>query len=157
MKRIFIISLQILTLLIGVGAFVFLLLEPHFEGRNVNTTLFQIYFNDPFLAYAYTGSIAFFVGLYQVFMFLGYVGQNKTYSLQSAKSVRIIKYCAFIIIGFIVPALIYLSLVMRGKDDIAGGMAMGLMIIALSSIVVFAASHIEKRLQHKLTKESGVI
>src|SRR5689334_2790172 len=50
--------------LIGLGAFGLLLWEPHLEGRNAGATLYRIYFQDPFLAYAYVAAIPFFVGLY---------------------------------------------------------------------------------------------
>src|SRR4029077_2828694 len=88
------IFLQIVIVLIGIGALALLLWEPHLEGRNAHATLFQIYFNDPFLAYAYIASIPFFVGLYQALMLLGYSGQNKVFSLNSVRALRTIKYCA---------------------------------------------------------------
>ena len=72
MKRGSTIFLQALILLFGVGVFAFLLWEPHLEGRNVNATLFEIYFKDPFLAYIYLAFVPFFVGLYQGFKILGY-------------------------------------------------------------------------------------
>lgn len=48
---------------LGISTLALMLWEPHLEGRNVNATLFEIYFRDPFLAYAYTASIVFFVAL----------------------------------------------------------------------------------------------
>ena len=86
MKRSSIILLQVVVVLIGIGALIFLLWEPHIEGRNVHATLFQIYFNDPFLMWAYTASISFFVALYQAFKLLGYIRQNKAFSLNSVKA-----------------------------------------------------------------------
>jgi hypothetical protein len=59
------IFLQAVIVLIGIGALALMLWEPHIEGRNAHATLFEIYFNDPFLAYAYLASIPFFVALYQ--------------------------------------------------------------------------------------------
>ncbi len=53
MKRGFTIFLQVVIGFLGVGVLALLLWEPHFEGRNVNATLFEIYFKDPFLAYIY--------------------------------------------------------------------------------------------------------
>src|ERR1043166_6833059 len=99
MKRGSTIFLQVVIVLIGIGALSLLLWEPHVEGRNAHATLFQIYFNDPFLAYAYTASIAFFVALYQAFKVLGYVRQNTTFSQATVKALRRIKYCAMTIIG----------------------------------------------------------
>ena len=72
--------LQVVIVLISIGSLALLLWEPHIEGRNAHATLFQIYFNDPFLAYAYTASMAFFVALYQAFKLLGYVGRGEVFS-----------------------------------------------------------------------------
>ena len=63
MKRSFTAFLQIVIVLIGIGVLALLLWEPHIEGRNAHATLFEIYFKDPFLAYAYIASITFFVAL----------------------------------------------------------------------------------------------
>ncbi|MCA9152983.1 MAG: hypothetical protein KDA92_26955, partial [Planctomycetales bacterium] len=65
MKRSSIIFLQIVIVMIGLAALVFLLWEPQVEGRNKDATQFQIYFQDPFLALVYIGSIPFFAALYQ--------------------------------------------------------------------------------------------
>ena len=146
MKKSSTIILQVVVVLIGIGALAFLLWEPHIEGRNVHATLFQIYFNDPFLAWAYTASIAFFVALYQAFKLLGYIGQNKVFSLNSVKALHTIKYCAEIIVGFVVLAEAYLFIVRPG-DDIAGGVFMGLLIIFVSGVVAIAAAVFEKTLQ----------
>lgn len=57
-------------MLIGIGALGLMLWEPHIEGRNEHVTLFEIYFKDQFLAYAYLVSVPFFVALYQAFKVL---------------------------------------------------------------------------------------
>src|SRR6266480_5875464 len=88
------IFLQAVIVLIGIGALALMLWEPHIEGRNAHATFFEIYFKDPFLAYAYLASIPFFVALYQVFKVLGYVGQNKVFSPRAVKALRTIKFCA---------------------------------------------------------------
>src|SRR3977135_2276883 len=121
--------LQVVIVLIGIGALALMLWEPHIEGRNAHATLFQIYFNDPFLAYAYIASIAFFVALYQAFKLLGYVGRSEVFSQHPVKALRTIKYCAMSLVGFLVGAEAYFFIVMRGKDDIAGGVMMGLLLI----------------------------
>ena len=71
------IFLQAVIVLIGIGALALMLWEPHIEGRNAHATFFEIYFKDPFLAYAYLASIPFFVALYQVFKVLGYIGPKQ--------------------------------------------------------------------------------
>ena len=101
MKRSSTIFLQIVIVLIGIGALALMLWEPHLEGRNAHATLFEIYFKDPFLAYAYLASIPFFIALYQAFKVLKYVRQNKTFSQATVKALRTIKYCAIAIIGFV--------------------------------------------------------
>lgn len=150
MKKITITFFQVLIVLIGIAALAFMLYEPHLEGRNINATLFEIYFKDPFLAVAYAVSIAFFVGLYQVFKLLGSLGENRILSTNSLKALRTIKYCALVILTFALIAEAYLFAVMRGKDDIAGGVAMGLF-IGLASVAVASVSAVfERRLQNAL-------
>src|SRR6266487_2071423 len=101
MKRSSTIFLQVVIVLVGIGALAILLWEPHIEGRNAHATPFEIYFKDPFLAYAYIASIPFFAALYQAFKVLGYAGQNKVFSPVAVRAVRTMKYCAMAIIGFV--------------------------------------------------------
>src|SRR5688500_10395421 len=126
------IFLQTVIVLIGIGALALMLWEPHLEGRNAHATLFEIYFKDPFLAYAYISSTAFFVALYQAFKLLGYVGQDRAISPDSVRALRTIKYCAIALVALIGAAVAYLSIAVRGKDDIAGGVAVGLALILAS-------------------------
>src|SRR5215213_5211438 len=93
--------LQAVIVLIGVGALALLLWEPHLEGRNAHATPFEIYFKDPFLAYAYVASIPFFAALYQAFKVLGYARQNRAFSQAAVSALRTIKLCAMAIIGFV--------------------------------------------------------
>lgn len=154
MKKGAVIFLRAVIVLVGIGAFAFMLLEPRFEGRNARATFFQIYFNDLFLPYAYTAFIAFFVALYQAFMLLGYIGKNKAFSSNSTRSVRAIRYCATIIIAFVVPAVIYL-VVVRPGDDIAGGIFMGFIVIFASLVTVAAMDVFERVLHSAGEKEQG--
>ncbi len=154
MKRSSTIFLQVVIVLIGIGALALMLWEPHIEGRNAHATLVEIYFKDPFLAYVYTASIAFFVALYQAFKLLGYIGQNKVFSLNSVKALRTIKYCAIFLVGFIVGAEAYFFIVQRGKDDIAGGVFMGLLIIFGSGMVAIVAKMFERILQNAVDMKS---
>lgn len=130
--------LRIVILLIGIGALALLLWEPHIEGRNAHATLFEIYFEDPFLAYAYIASIPFFMALYQAFKLLGYAGQNKVFSQASVKALRTIKFCALAIIGFVVAGE-NIFILFNNSDDRAGGVFMGIL-IAFGSIVIAAAA-----------------
>ncbi|HJQ41250.1 MAG TPA: DUF2975 domain-containing protein [Thermoanaerobaculia bacterium] len=148
------IFLQAVIVLIGIGALAFMLWEPHLEGRNAHATTFEIYFKDPFLAYAYLASIAFFTALFQAFRLLGYIGQNRVFSLNSVKALRTIKYCAIALVAMIGGAVAYLFMFVRGKDDIAGGVAMGVVMIFMSVIVATAAAVFERLLQSAVDLKS---
>ena len=147
MKRSSTIFLQIVIVAVGLGALALMLWEPHLEGRNAHASLFQIYFNDPFLAYGYIASTAFFIALYQAFKLLGYIGRNEVFSHRSVKVLWTIKYCAMSLVIFIVAAEAYLFIAVRGKDDIAGGVAMGVFLIFVSAVIATAAAVFERTLQ----------
>ena len=154
MKKSAPVFLQVVIVLIGMAALALMLWEPHLEGRNAHATVFQIYFNDPFLAYAYIASIAFFVALYQACKFLGYVGRSDVFSQRSVKALRTIKYCAMSLVGFLLGAEAYFFLVQRSKDDIAGGVMMGLFLIFLSVVAATAVAVLETILQSALDLKS---
>lgn len=153
MKKSSTVVLQFVVVLIGIGALFLLLWEPHVEGRNAHATLFQIYFNDPFLVYAYTASIAFFVSLYQTFKLLGYIGRNEVFSQRAVNALRTIKYCATTVVAFVVGGEAYLFIVRPG-DDIAGGVFMGLLIIALFGTIAIVAGMFEKIWQNAVDMKS---
>jgi hypothetical protein len=154
MKRGFTIFLQAVTVLVGMGVLALLLWEPQVEGRNVNATQFEIYFEDPFLAYIYLAFVPFFVGLYEAFKIVGYARRNEIFSQRSVRALRIIKYCALTTATFIVGAEAYLFIFMRGKDDIAGGVMMGAFIIFVSAIIATAAAVFERILQNAVEIKS---
>jgi hypothetical protein len=146
--------LQVVIVLVGIGALTVLLWEPHIEGRNVHATLFEIYFRDPFLAYAYVASIPFFVGLYQAFKVLRYAGQNKLFSHAAMKAVRTIRYCAMATTGFLVGGEGYLFIAQRGKEDIAGGVAVALFMILVFVAIAAVAAMSERVLQNAIEVKS---
>jgi len=144
--------LRAVLVLIGIGALALLLWEPHIEGRNAHATLFAIYFKDPFLAYAYIGSIPFFVGLYQAFKVLGYAGRNKEFSPSAVKSLRTIKYCAIAVVGFVAVGEVFIML--SKSDDRAGGVFMGIIITFASVVVATAMALLERALQNAVDMKS---
>jgi hypothetical protein len=152
MKRGSTIFLQAVIVLIGVGALALMLWEPHIEGRNAHATLFEIYFKDPFLAYAYIASIPFFAALYQAFKVLGYAGENKIFSPEAVKALRTIKYCAISIIGFVAVGEIFIML--GDSDDRAGGVFMGILITFGSIVIATAAAMFERILQNAVDIKS---
>lgn len=155
MKRGSTIFLQVVIVLIGLGVLAFMVWEPHLEGRNTHATLSQIYFNDPFLAYAYTASIAFFIALYQAFKLLGYVARSEVFSEQAVRALRTIKYCALALVAFVLGAEAYFFLVQRGReDDIAGGVMMGVFMIFIAVVVATVAAVFERTLQSAVEMKS---
>ena len=153
MKRGSTIFLQAIVVLLGIVTLALLLWEPHVEGRNAHATLFEIYFKDPFLAYVYTGSIAFFVALYQAFKVLRYVKQNQTFSQATVKALRTIKYCALTIIGFVAGAVIFI-LMFGDPEDRPAGVFMSLLITFASIVIAAAAAMFERILQNAVDIKS---
>lgn len=140
------IFLQVVVVLVGVGALALLLWEPQIEGRNKHATLFEIYFQDPFLAYAYVGSIPFFVAVVQAFKVLGFAGRNQIFSQAAVRSLRTIKLCAIAIVVFVAGAeVIILS---HTEEDRAGGVFMGIVIAFASVVIATAAAVFERILQN---------
>ncbi len=135
--------LQSVIVMIGIGALAFMLWEPHIEGRNVDATLFEIYFKDPFLAYAYMASTPFFIALFQAFRLLGYAGKNKAFSYEGIRALRILKVCAVTIIGLVVAGEIYI--LYSESDDRSGGIFMGI-VIASGALVTAAFASVFKRI-----------
>ena len=153
MVRNSVLFLRVVIVLIGIGTLALMLWEPHIEGRNLQATLFEIYFKDPFLAYAYVASLPFFVALYQAFTLLRYIEQNKVFSPAAVKALGAIKYCAIALTAFIVAPVAYLFIA-RPDDDIAGGVAVGLFIIFCSVVIATAAAVFERLLQNAVDIKS---
>lgn len=146
--------LQLILVLIGIGALTFLLGEPHLEGRNVHATLFQIYFKDPFLAYVYVGSTPFFVALYRGFGLLGDVRQKGAFSQATVDALRSIKHCAIILIGFVAGGVVLIAL-FGDKEDRPAGLFMSLLATLVASATVFAAARSARHVQRTLKRPEG--
>lgn len=142
--------LQAVTVLIGIGAIALLLWEPHLEGRNAQATLLQVYFDDPFLAWAYAASIPVFVALYQTFTLLGGIGRDRVFSWTTVRRLRIIRHSAVALVAAALAAQAYFFVAIRGQDDIAGGVAMSLVLAFMSTVVAAASFVLEKTLADTL-------
>jgi hypothetical protein len=152
MKRSSTIFLQVVIVLIGIGALALMLWEPHVEGRNAHATLVEIYFEDPFLAYAYIASIPFFAALYQAFKVLGYAGQNKIFSQAAVNALRTIKYCAIAIIGFVAVSVIFMPF--SDPDDRPPGVVMRILITFGAIVAATAAAMFQRILQNAVEMKS---
>ena len=153
MKRNSTIFLQVVVAALGVGALVLLLWEPQLEGVNAHATNFRIYFQDPFLALVYIGSVPFFVALYQAIKLLGFAGRNEVFSQAAVNSLRTIKQCAFTIIGFVVVEEIFIMF-NHGSDDAAGGVFIGVLITFGSIVIATAAAMFQRILQNAVDIKS---
>jgi Protein of unknown function (DUF2975) len=149
-----IIFLQVTSVLIGIAALVIMLWEPHLEGRNTQATVFEIYFKDPFLAFAYVASIPFYILLYQAFKVLKMIGQNKAFSVGAIKALQKIRFCAITIIGFVVLGEIFI--IISSSDDRAGGVFMGIIFTFGSIIIATSAIVFEQILQNGVDLKSEI-
>ena len=147
MKRSSTIFLQVVIVILGIVALTGLVRFPLTEGRATNLDLFSIYW-DPAIAYMYIASIPFFAGLYQAYKLLGYIGQNMVFSLSSVKTLRIIKYCAIAVAGFIAVGEVLLVITQRGNDDLAGPIALGVVTTFVTIVVATVAAVFERLLQN---------
>ena len=149
MKKISTVFLQAVIVLIGIVALIILIRFPLTEGRAVNLDLFSIY-ADPFILYGYAASIAFFIALYKAFKLLGYIGQNKVFSLNAVKALKGIKYCAIVLSILIVAAGLYIRIFHGEDDDPAGFLAICIVTTFASIVVATAAAIFEKLLQNAM-------
>jgi len=145
--------LRIVILLIGVGALAALILEPQFEGRNVNADLFTIYFRDPFLLFMYIGSIPFFVALYEAFRLLGHIDHNRAFSQTAVDSLRNIKYCALCLVAVLITGMVIIRYA-SGEDDSAGATVIGIVVTFASIVVATAAAVFQELLQNAVNYKS---
>ncbi len=153
MKKGSITFLQIVIVLIGIVVLTFMIRFPMTEGRAVNLDLFSIY-SDPFILYGYAASTAFFVALYQAFKLLGYIAQNKVFSLSSVKALRIIKHCAITLSVSIVMAGLFIMTSHNTDDDPAGFLAICIVTTFLSIVVATVAAVFERTLQNAVDIKS---
>src|SRR6476619_1750759 len=147
MKQSSTIVLQGVIVLIGIVALAIMIRFPLTEGRAANLDLLRIY-SDPFILYGYAASIPFFIALYKAFKLLGYIGQNKAFSLNSVRTLRSIKYCAIVLSILIVTAGLYIRIFHNKDDDPAGFLAMCIVTTFVSLVVAAAAAVFEKILQN---------
>ncbi len=130
---------------------VFLLLwEPQVEGRNVEATQFQIYFNDPFLAYIYFVFVFFFVALYQAYILSGLVGKGDMPSSRAMQALRVITYSAALFAVGVSAAVAYIALSHSADEDSAGGVVVGLGMVAVAVCVAAVAAVYERTMRRQV-------
>lgn len=142
-----------MLVLIGMVALAIMIRFPLTEGRAVDLDLFSIY-ADPFILYCYAASIPFFIAFYKAFKLLGFIGQNKAFSLNSVRALSSIKYCAIVLSIFIVMAGLYIRIFHNKDDDPAGFLAMCMVTTFVSVVVAVAVAVFEKILQNGMDIQS---
>jgi hypothetical protein len=125
------------------------------EARKTPDTAWVVYM---FLVGAYIMAIPFFVALYQAFKLLSYADRNNAFSELSAGALRSIKYCAITISILMMGGIAAIMAFTFGTgEDIAGPVAMGLLVTFASSVVAAVAAVLQKQVQKAIDiKKEGV-
>jgi hypothetical protein len=153
MRRSSTIFLQGVVVLIALVTLLILARFPMLEGRAANLDLFSIY-ADPLILYAYAASTAFFVALYNAFRLLGYIGQNKVFSIESVATLKNIKYCAITLCVAIVGAGVFIRIFHHEDDDPAGFIAICIVMSFACVVVATASAIFQKILQNAVDLKS---
>lgn len=141
------IFLQAVIVLVAIVSVIILIRMPLTEGRAKNSDLLHIYL-DPLILYVYAASILFFVSLYKVFRLLGYIGQNKAFSLDTVNTLRSIKRYAIVLAVLIVAAGIFIRIFHAKEDDPVGFLVICFAATLVCVVVANAAVVFEKILQN---------
>ena len=154
-KSVLAVLCQVAVVLFGLAILAFLLWEPHIEGRNAHATFFQIYFQDPFLAYVYLGSVPFFLALRRAFGLFGNFRREGVFSAESVDALRAIRRWAVTLIGFVVGAAVWI-LLFGDREDRPAGIFMSLLVTLGASVVAVVAALAARKLRSVLERAAIV-
>ena len=156
MKRGATIFLRVVISLIAIAALaVCILALPPLVVKEAAKTPKTAYIIYLFLICAYVLSIPFFVALYQAFKLLTYVDRDNGFSESSVRALRLIKYCAITIGVLMVAGVAAVMALSFGKgEDIAGIVAMGLLVTFASSVVAAVAAVLQNQVQKAVDSKS---
>jgi len=122
------------------------------EAAKTPDTAYLIYL---FLVGAYIMAVLFFVALYQAFKLLTYIDGNKAFSELSVRALKHIKHCAITISLLMVAGIAAVMVLSAGTgEDIAGVVAMGLLMTFASSVVAAVAAVLQKHVQKAIDIKS---
>lgn len=107
----------------------------------------------PILLGLYVPAVPFFYALYQALRLLGYIDQNKTFSLASVGALSTVKYCALIICALFTGGMPYIFYA-ADRDDAPGVVALGFVIIGASFVIATFAGVLQKLLQNAIELKS---
>lgn len=149
------IIIRCLLLIVGLGLLIFLLAEPHHEGRNIDVDFWKVYTNDPFLWYAYLVSLLPFTILYQMWCLTGFTGSDTDSLTAQMRASTLIMICAMMLFVLILLPVVSL-LIVRPEDDIAGGVAMGVITCSITAVTALSAKRHIRRIQ-SLLQSGGLL
>jgi hypothetical protein len=127
---------------------------PQMTAKDASAHPELAYQQYPFLAYAYTLCLVFFVALYQSFRLLNNIDANNAFSELSVRALRNIKYCAFTICALIGAGILTLMVLASGKgEDITGIVMPGLIVTFIACVgaacVTILQRHVQKAIEMK--------
>lgn len=146
MKRTAALLLQIAVCFFGLAVLVFLIWEPHVEGRNAHATVFEIYFKDPFLAYVYAGSVPFFIALYGLFLVFGRLRKNQAYSQETLDALLKIQKYAMVFLVFVSGGAVFIVL-FGDKEDRPPGLFLSFVVICGSGTFLYTVRKFRKKME----------
>ena len=125
------------------------------EAAKTPDTAYQVYL---FLVGAYIMAVLFFVALYQAFKLLTYIDGNKAFSELSVRALRHIKHSAITISLLMVAGIAAVMVLSAGTgEDIAGIIAMGLLMTFASSVAAAVAAVLQRQVQKAIDlKKQGL-
>lgn len=144
--------LKAVICLIAVATVIALLWFPQTEGRAKDLDLIKIYL-DPLIIYMYIASTPFFVGLYQAFKLLNLIESNKAFTQSAVDTLKNMKLASLSLIGFILFALLYIRLFVRGEDP-AGPTMLGISATMAFCVIGTAAGIFQKLFQNAVDLKS---
>lgn len=139
--------LKIVLLLISLPILAGLLYFPQIEGRNANSDPISLYFNDPFLAYVYLGSVPFFIGIFYAIKMLGLIEQNEAFTHAAVKTLRNMKFSALALMVFILFALPWIFMFAQ-DDDAPGVVLLGVGAAFIAGVLATACALFQKLFQN---------
>lgn len=111
----------------------------------------------PFLLGAWVMSVPIFVALYQSHKLLSYIDNNKTFSSQSVKSLRNIKYCSVIFAILVVLGVMTVVITARIVDpyeDVTPVFTFGFIFTFVSSVIATFTAVLQRLLQEAINIKS---
>jgi DUF2975 family protein len=111
------------------------------------------YLKYPFMISLGATTIPFFIALYQTLKLLSYVDNNTAFSELSVKSLKYIKYCAFIF-GTLYAASMPFFYLVGDKTDAPGVIVIGMIMTFAPIVIAVFAAVLQKLLQSAIDIKS---